>query len=91
MATLSEDAARLTRPGLGHPEGFLEAFANFYGDLAPLLRARRGGISIPARDLGIPTGIDGLIGVQFVEAAEASHAEDGAWVVPAFAATTVGV
>ncbi|MFF2028437.1 Gfo/Idh/MocA family protein, partial [Streptomyces sp. NPDC058171] len=30
MRTLSEDAARLTRPGLGHPEGFLEAFANFY-------------------------------------------------------------
>ena len=34
MASLSEDAARLTRPGLGHPEGFLEAFANFYSDLA---------------------------------------------------------
>ena len=43
MSTLSDDAARLTRPGLGHPEGFLEAFANFYTDLAEQLRARRDG------------------------------------------------
>ena len=34
MSMLSDDAARLTRVGLGHPEGFLEAFANFYLDLA---------------------------------------------------------
>ncbi len=91
MSSLSEDAARLTRPGLGHPEGFLEAFANFYRDLADLLRARRGGTPALPRDLSIPTGIDGLIGVQFVEATAASHAEDGAWVVPAFATAKVAV
>jgi predicted dehydrogenase len=34
LSTLSEDASRLTRVGLGHPEGFLEAFATFYRDLA---------------------------------------------------------
>ncbi len=91
MGSLSADAARLTRPGLGHPEGFLEAFANFYSDLADQLRARRDGTTIQPRDLSIPTGVDGLIGVQFVEAAAASHAEGGAWVVPAFSAQTVGV
>lgn len=80
MGSLSEDAARLTRPGMGHPEGFLEAFANFYGDLAELLRARRDGTPAPTRELSIPTGVDGLIGVQFVEAAAASHALDGIWV-----------
>lgn len=85
MATLSEDAARLTRPGLGHPEGFLEAFANFYRDLAEQLRARRGDSPCPRRELSIPTGVDGLIGVQFVEAAAASHADEGSWAVPAFA------
>jgi predicted dehydrogenase len=85
MSTLSEDAARLTRPGLGHPEGFLEAFANFYTDLADQLRARRDSTPHISRDLSIPTGVDGLIGVQFVEAAAASHADNGAWVVPAFA------
>ena len=78
MSTLSEDAARLTRVGLGHPEGFLEAFANFYLDLAEILRGRT------VRDLSVPTGVDGLIGVQFVEAAVVSHANDAAWVDVAF-------
>lgn len=85
MSTLSDDAVRLTRPGLGHPEGFLEAFANFYSDLAEQLRARRDGAPHVVRELSIPTGVDGLIGVQFVEAAAASHADAGTWVVPAFA------
>jgi predicted dehydrogenase len=74
MTTLSEDASRITRVGLGHPEGFLEAFANFYLDLAAILRGQS------ARDLSIPTGVDGLIGVQFVEATLVSHANDAAWV-----------
>jgi predicted dehydrogenase len=78
MNTLSEDAVRLTRVALGHPEGFLEAFANFYSDLADILRGR------PARELSVPTGLDGLIGVQFVEATVASHANDAAWVDASF-------
>jgi hypothetical protein len=71
--------------GLGHPEGFLEAFANFYSDLAEVLLARRDGSALPARELSFPTGRDGLIGVQFVEAVAASHANDAGWVVPASA------
>ena len=46
MATLSDDAARITRVGLGHPEGFLEAFANFYLDLAEMLRGQTGPRSV---------------------------------------------
>jgi predicted dehydrogenase len=82
LGALSEDATRLTRVGLGHPEGFLEAFANFYRDLADILRARRDGTPPPSRELTIPTGIDGLLGVQFVEAVAASHHRDSAWVSP---------
>ena len=74
MGTLSDDAARITRVGLGHPEGFLEAFANFYLDLAEMLRGQT------ARELSIPTGVDGLIGVRFVEATVASQVNDAAWV-----------
>lgn len=85
LSTLHDDASRLTRVGLGHPEGFLEAFANFYSDLAEVLRARRDGTALPTRELSFPTGIDGLIGVQFVEAVAASHHDDSAWKVPAFA------
>ncbi|MGP0224468.1 Gfo/Idh/MocA family protein [Paenarthrobacter sp. NCHU4564] len=85
LSTLHDDASRLTRVGLGHPEGFLEAFANFYSDLAEVLRARRDSTALPGRELTFPTGIDGLIGVQFVEAVAASHHDDSAWKVPAFA------
>ena len=82
LSTLSDDATRLTRVGLGHPEGFLEAFANFYLDLADELAARRDGKASTIRELSFPTGIDGLLGVQFVEAVAASHANNGAWTVP---------
>jgi predicted dehydrogenase len=82
LSTLSDDATRLTRVGLGHPEGFLEAFANFYGDLADELRARRDGTPLPSRELTVPTGLDGLIGVRFVEAVASSHHRDSAWVSP---------
>ncbi|MFJ4030353.1 Gfo/Idh/MocA family protein [Paenarthrobacter sp. NPDC089989] len=85
LRTLHDDASRLTRVGLGHPEGFLEAFANFYSDLAEVLRARRDSSPLPERELSFPTGIDGLIGVQFVEAVAASHHDDSAWKVPASA------
>jgi predicted dehydrogenase len=80
MSTLSEESGRLTRVGLGHPEGFLEAFANFYRDLADELDARRFGRPGTIRELSFPTGVDGLLGVQLVEAALASNAADGAWV-----------
>ena len=74
-----KDATRLTRVGLGHPEGFLEAFANFYRDVADELRARRDGLPTTIGDLSFPTGRDGLIGVRFVEAVTASHHADSAW------------
>jgi predicted dehydrogenase len=82
VGSLSEDADRLTRVGLGHPEGFLEAFANFYRDVADEVRARRDGGPSTIRELSFPTGRDGLIGVQFVEAVATSHHQDGAWVTP---------
>ncbi|MFF2315828.1 Gfo/Idh/MocA family protein [Arthrobacter sp. NPDC058097] len=91
LSTLSEDASRLTRVGLGHPEGFLEAFANFYRDLAAELRARRDGTLPETRSLSFPTGHDGLAGVRFVEAVAASNAQDAGWVTPAGAAEKAGV
>ncbi|MFF0991360.1 hypothetical protein [Kocuria nitroreducens] len=56
---------------------------------APLDRRRTGRMvgatPAPDRDLSIPTGIDGLIGVQVVEAVAASHRAGAAWAVPASA------
>lgn len=83
MAGLSEDEARLNRVGLGHAEGFIEAFANYYSDIADELVARRDGRPEDHRELSFPTGVDGLIGIQFVEAVTASSAANSAWVRPA--------
>ena len=79
MSTLSKDASLVTRVGLGHPEGFLEAFGNIYRDLADELQARRDGTPSDLRELSFPTGEDGLLGVQFVEAVTTSHDRGGAW------------
>lgn len=40
-------------PG-GHPEGYLEAFANIYAEAAPAIRAARDGLSVPPKIM-IPT------------------------------------
>ncbi len=82
MAGLSEDESRLNRVGLGHAEGFIEAFANYYSDIADELFARRDGVPVVQRELSYPTGVDGLVGIQFVEAVSASNAANSAWVRP---------
>jgi predicted dehydrogenase len=78
-AGLSHDADRVTRAGLGHPEGFLESFANLYTDVAEALLRRRGGGPMQASDIGYPTAWDGVMGVRFVEAVVASHEAGGRW------------
>lgn len=76
---LCQDARRLNRVGLGHPEGFIEAFANFYGEIADDIEARRKGERI-GRELTYPNGHDGLIGVRFVESVVCSDRRRGEWV-----------
>jgi predicted dehydrogenase len=78
-AGLSDDAARVTRAGLGHPEGFLESFANLYSDVAEALLSRRDGKPVPVRDPGYPTAWDGVMGIRFVESVVASHEAGGRW------------
>jgi predicted dehydrogenase len=75
---LSPDAARWTRAGLGHPEGFFEAFANLYTEVAEALLAKAEGRPVVKAELGFPDASDGLKGVAFVEAMR-SYAAGGAW------------
>jgi predicted dehydrogenase len=77
---LSAEAARATRVSLGHPEGFFEAFANLYSDMADAVVARRAGTKASSLHLLLPTVEDGARGVKFVEAALESSAKNGAWV-----------
>ena len=73
-------AARVSRLPAGHPEGYLEAFATLYGEIAQAIRAaRRGG---PKADAGVdfPGLVDGVRGVEFIEAVVASSARGGRWI-----------
>lgn len=72
-------AARMSRIPPGHPEGYLEGFANIYAEAARAIRARRAG-EAPPPEVVFPTVRDGLIGVAFVDACVRSSARNAAWV-----------
>ena len=63
----------------GHPEGYLEGFANIYSEAAAAIIAARTGEAPPA-DVIYPTVYDGLKGVQFVSACVTSSKRNAAWV-----------
>jgi predicted dehydrogenase len=73
------DAARVTRTPAGHPEGYLEGFANLYAEAARAIRARQAGEAVPAEVI-YPTLADGLAGMRFVEACVRSSGRNAAWV-----------
>jgi len=72
-------AARVTRVPPGHPEGYLEGFANIYKEAAAAILAARSGKK-PDKAVVFPTVQDGLKGVAFVEACVRSSARNAAWV-----------
>ncbi|MEM0936793.1 MAG: Gfo/Idh/MocA family oxidoreductase [Pseudomonadota bacterium] len=75
----SEVAGRVTRVPPGHPEGYLEGFANIYSEAAAAIRAHRAGEGAPS-DVHFPTVSDGLKGVEFVDACVRSAARNSAWI-----------
>lgn len=71
------DAMTASRIPAGHPEGFLEAFANIYREVAEAIRAARNGTT---SYVGLfPTVGDGVRGLRFIEACVASSAANGRW------------
>jgi predicted dehydrogenase len=72
-------AGRVTRVPAGHPEGYLEGFANIYTEVAASIRAVRSGKK-PDKAVTYPTVGDGLKGVAFVAATVKSSAKGGTWV-----------
>ncbi|MGE0499474.1 MAG: Gfo/Idh/MocA family protein [Rhizobiaceae bacterium] len=72
-------AARVTRVPSGHPEGYLEGFANIYAEAARAIRSARRRGKLP-KEVTYPTVFDGLDGVKFVDACVRSSAKNGAWV-----------
>jgi len=72
-------AARISRIPPGHPEGYLEGFANIYSEAAEAIIAHKAGQPLPA-DVIYPTVYDGLQGVRFVDACVRSSGRNAAWV-----------
>lgn len=68
----------LRLPG-GHPEGFIEGFAQLYRDAALVIRARQAGADGAAAAPDLSTVRDGLQGLAFVEAVLRSAADGGTW------------
>ncbi|MEX0852087.1 MAG: gfo/Idh/MocA family oxidoreductase, partial [Bauldia sp.] len=73
------EAARLTRVPSGHPEGYLEGFANLYTEIGRAIRAARQG-NVPDPAVVFPTVEDGLRGMEFIAAAVKSSAKGAVWV-----------
>ncbi len=69
----SPAAQRATRIPPGHPEGYLEGFANIYTEAADLIRCGR-----KAEHL-LPGLRDGLLGMAFISSALASARDEGRW------------
>lgn len=73
-----DEAGRISRTPPGHPEGYLEGFANIYSEAAAALKAARTG-QIPDKKVHFPTVMDGVEGVRFITACVASGNADAAW------------
>jgi predicted dehydrogenase len=73
-------AARATRIPAGHPEGYLEGFAQLYRDVAEQIQARWEKRAPDPLACWVPTVEDGARGMKFIEAVVESSRADGRWV-----------
>ena len=76
---LNEESARLGRTPGGHPEGYLEAFANIYRDFTEALRAVLDGNPLPREEHRFPDAEEGLRGMLFIERAVESGKAGSVW------------
>ena len=72
-------AARVSRVPPGHPEGYLEGFANIYSEAAEAILAARENRA-PPKEVVFPTVEDGVKGIAFVEACVKSSGRNAAWI-----------
>jgi predicted dehydrogenase len=79
LGYLGEAAKANTRIPAGHPEGYLEAFANIYRNFANHLRAVLDGRTPDPASLDYPKIADGIRGMAFIEAAVESSRHNARW------------
>ena len=76
---LCEAAQRASRLPPGHPEAFIEAFANVYKNVAATIHAKRAGREVGELEADFPTVYDGARGVRFIEKTVESAGSEKKW------------
>jgi predicted dehydrogenase len=76
---LCEEAKKASRLPPGHPEGFIEAFANVYMSVAATIRVRQEQVEPGGLPQDFPTVYDGAQGVHFIEKTVESSRSDEKW------------
>jgi predicted dehydrogenase len=77
---LSAEATSASRIPPGHPEGYLEGFANVYMDAVAAIRSHIAGSPMSPSQYRFPTVHDGLRGMQFIYKAVESAEKGAVWV-----------
>lgn len=77
---LSDLAQKNTRLPAGHPEGYLEAFANIYMAFYDAVRDHQNGVLKPVEEYDFPTVTDGVLGMKFVSAMIESGKSESKWI-----------
>jgi predicted dehydrogenase len=72
-------AAAMSRIPAGHPEGYLEGFANIYSGIANAIEAVRDGTPLPPETALLPSIQAGLDGMYFINACVKSSSDNSAW------------
>lgn len=80
MSYVSAAAVQNTRTPSGHPEGYLEAFANLYVAFGKAVRDYKPGKKIDPKKYDFPDVADGVKGMQFIEAVVKSSTSRQKWV-----------
>ena len=78
---LSDDAKAFTRTPAGHPEGYLEAFANIYRGFSKAVRDYKPGKKINYAKYDFPDVEDGVHGMNFVQTVVKSANSNRKWTV----------
>lgn len=80
VGDLYEESTAHTRIPAGHPEGYLEAFANIYRNFAKCVQAQVSGEEVNPLYQDFPTVSDGVRGMQFINKVVESSNSDDKWI-----------
>jgi len=76
---MGESAVAHTRTPAGHPEGYLEAFANIYQNFTKVVQSKMDGKEADKIYQDFPTVEEGVRGMKFIDAVIASGENNAAW------------